>query len=210
MTPVRGNENEAGFTLLELLVSLVLTALLMAAVPPALKFAGRGVAVAAELDRRAHADAALAFVEQRLSEATAIYGRGDDGRLQIIFKGEAQTVSFVAPLSFKAGDSGFARYTIGLGNDSEGHAGLLLTWSPWRPAPPGGIPPPAVEPRSRLIVSPAIDLGLKYYGAASATDDPQWSDDWQRTDALPDMVEFKLTVAGGTRVRRIVLRLRGV
>lgn len=202
-------EREAGFTLLELLVSLALAALLMAAVPATVRFAKRGLTVAAELDTRARADAALAFLEQRLSQSTAIYDRGDDGRLRIIFEGSPQSIVFVAPVTFKTEDSGLARFKVSIGSDGDGRGGLILTWQPWRPTLAGGQSAETVEPRSRLLVSPAQDFALRYFGAPSASEDPEWSDTWQRGDSLPDLVEFRVTVSGGATVRVAVLHLKG-
>ena len=202
------NNRESGFTLLELLVSLALTALLMAAVPATLKFAQRGVAAAAELDSRARVGSALMFLEQRLSEATASYDRGDDGRLRILFNGEPNSLAFVAPLTFKTEDSGLARFTYALGSDSQGRSGLLLTWLPWRPAPAEGQSTAAEEPRSRLVITPANNFGLRYFGAASADDQPGWSETWQRNDALPDLVEFRVATHGGVKVSVVNLRLK--
>ena len=106
--PAKTRAGETGFSLIELLVSLVLLALLMVLIPGTLTMARREARVAVELDRRARFDAALTFVEHRLAEATAVYERGEDGRLHIIFDGEMDAVSFMAPLtvSFSGSASG--------------------------------------------------------------------------------------------------------
>ena len=135
--------HEAGFTLLELLVSLVLTALLMVAMPAALTLAKRTAAAGHELDRDAAIEAVAAFIENRLSEATAIYDRGDDGRLHVIFKGDPDALGFVAPIKFVTGDAGLAKLDLKIASDEQSHNGLVMVWTPWRPQQSSDQPSPA-------------------------------------------------------------------
>ena len=203
---------EAGFTLIELLVSLALLALLMAMVPSTLTLARREAQIAVELDRRAEFDTALNFVEQRLAETTAIHERGKDGFFHIIFRGDASRVGFVAPLTVARADDGLVRFDLGTGRDSDGRRGLILTWSPWRPAPPEEEEVPAAhkpqpQPRSRLIVPNAQSLRLRYRGLAADGETPIWTDNWRRPD-LPDVVELSVVAGGVTKVRTVILRLK--
>jgi prepilin-type N-terminal cleavage/methylation domain-containing protein len=184
---------EAGFTLLELLVSLVLISMLMVAMPAAFQLAKRTQTTATLLDRQAAIAAAASFMEQHISEATAIYDRGEDGRLHVIFRGEPNVLAFIAPLTFASAQSG-----------------LILTWSPWQPPANGDQPgPPPVE-RSRLLFPAATQFQLRYFGAASASQKPEWSDTWTRLDRIPDMIEFRISngAALDTFTRNIPLRLR--
>lgn len=201
---------EAGFTLIELLVSLALLALLMAMVPGTLTLARREAQIAEELDRRAEFDTALNFVEQRLAETTAIQERGTDGFFHIIFRGDASRVGFVAPLTVARADDGLVRFDLGTGRDSDGRRGLILTWSPWRPAPSEEEEAPAThkpQTRSRLIVPNAQSLTLRYRGLAADGETPIWTDNWRRSD-LPDVVELSVAAGGVTKVRTVILRLK--
>ena len=205
---VHSASNEAGFTLIELLVSLVLVALLLAAVPPALNFAQRSVMAVAALDHRSETDAALTFVEQRLAETTAIYDRGDDGRLRIIFSGEANAIAFMAPFML-AEASGLSKLELKIEDASSANPdGLMLRWTPWRPAPAEGenVPPPKTQ--SRRIVLGARSLDIRYFGAPLPGEKPVWSDQWARADTIPDLVELRVTLPGEVKVRQVALRLR--
>ena len=201
---------DGGFTLLELLVSLVLLSLLMSLVPPALRLAQRGPAIAAELDRRAEIDAALSFSVQQLGEATPIYLRGDDGRLQIQFDGKPEAIGFVAPAKFDSADSGLTRFDLALGSDAAGRHGLLLSWTAWRSASRYGTDPkngaPAVS-QSKLLIEGATDFRLRYFGSVRSRGEKDWSTSWPRTDALPALVEMSVTTAKETRRRIVTLHL---
>ena len=200
--------SEAGFSLIELLVSLALLALLMAMVPGTLTLARRETQVAVELDRRASFDAAMSFLEQQLAQATAIYERGEDGRLRIIFSGEADAVTFMAPSSVRALEAGLARFELKIGGDGDGRTGLIVSWMPWRPAPAEGETVTGPPPRSRLIVPDAQNLTLRYLGPGSDGEAPVWSPTWARTDAIPDLVEIKVTSGRQTKIRSVALRLK--
>jgi general secretion pathway protein J len=194
---------EAGFTLLEMLVSLALAALLFALVPGTLKFAQRWAATAAALDRSSRADAGLRFIEQRLAETTAIYERGDDGRLRIIFSGEPDKVTFMAPVKFDAAASGLAQLELKI---AEG--GLALAWTPWRPAVAGDDARSPAPTKSRIVVPASRGLALRYFGAVTQSDQPAWSDQWHRPDAIPDLIELRVSAEGEVKVLMLPLRLK--
>jgi general secretion pathway protein J len=202
---------DAGFTLIDMVVSIVLLALLMALIPSALRLAHRGPEIAAELDRRGAADAGLNFIERHLAEASAIFQRGEDGRLQIVFVGNPDAITFVAPVTFLAGENGLARFDVTIGRDAQGQIGVLGAWRAWQPVVSVSTPGArvAVVPsKSRLLVADATTLRARYFGSLQDQQPPEWSSPWPRADALPDMVELQVSALGETRTRLIVLRLR--
>ena len=201
---------DAGFTLLELLVSLVLIALLMVAMPAALQLAKRTQSTAIQLDRQATTEAAASFIEQRLAEATAIYDRGDDGRLHVIFRGQPGLLAFIAPVTVTTAQSGLARLQFEIGTDTDGRSGLVMTWSLWRPPAIADQSDTNPVAQSRLLIPAATQFELRYFGAASASQKPEWTETWTRMDAIPDLIEFRISngQALDTRFRSVALRLR--
>ena len=202
--------SDAGFSLLELLVSLVLISLLMVAMPAALQLAKRTQSTATQLDRQATTQAAASFIEQRLAEATAIYDRGDDGRLQVIFRGEPNLLAFIAPVTFATAQSGLARLQFEIGTDPDGRSGLIMTWSAWRPPAIGDRSNTQPVAQSRTIFPAATQFELRYFGAASPTQKPEWTPTWTRMDMIPEHIEFRISNGADldTQTRSIPLRLR--
>ena len=200
MTPIR--PAEAGFTVIDMIVSLILLALMMALVPTALRLAQQGPVIAAELDRRAAVDAGISFVVQRLTEATPLFQRGDDGRLQIAFSGTQDSISFLAPVRFDANTNGLGQFSVQLGLQ-----GLNLSWRPWFPTQ-GGQAAPIVNLRDRVIVPAATSVSLRYFGQKGTSALPEWVTTWESLDALPDLVELTVAVSDLVHVRRVELRLR--
>jgi prepilin-type N-terminal cleavage/methylation domain-containing protein len=203
---------QSGFTLLEILIALVLCGLILVGMPVALRLALRSHAVTKSLDEHTVFTASVAFIEQRLSEATPTFRRGEDGRQQVSFAGSEAVVSFVAP-TISGGDtpSGLAQFELGRGEDSGGRNGLVLSWSPAWPQSENDAALVATR-QSRLVVPNASGFALRYFGAPSQTQAPVWAGVWERTDQLPDLVEFTIQVSGlghhEAAARIVVLRLK--
>lgn len=208
------NRRDAGFTLLEMLVSLALLTLLLALMPPALRLARKGPAIATELERRSADEAAMSFIVQRLAEATPVYRRGDDGRLQIQFDGQPGRIGFIAPLRFDAASNGLARFDLAIGTGADGQQGLIMSWTPWQPknrdASAAGTSEATLAPptgKLRLMIPGAPDLRLRYFGALRSREAPGWASAWTRTDALPTLLELTVPAPTGLRQRVVHLQL---
>jgi general secretion pathway protein J len=206
---IRLNSHEAGFTLLEVLVSLVLISLLLAALPPALRISKNAFKVTANLDQQSVATASLGFLERRLSEAMPVYQNSPDGMLAIIFSGEPRSLRFVAPMIAPDQPSGLFLFSLSTIAAAGGRPSLELTWQPFRSnADHRDAPQP--EGR-RFLLADATGFALSYFGVQGPDGNAQWTDNWKRKDALPTLVEFTYKSPGGradVRTRRVELHLR--
>lgn len=205
------DRTEAGFTLIEVLVALVLTALALASLPSLFEMTWRANRAAISLDRQAEVDAVIAFVERTLSEATPVVEDSRGGQPTIPFAGGANWISFVAPLTFSRTDGGLVSFDIRLGSDSDGRSGLILAWTPWHPKPNFGTasrrqPPPPT--RSRMLVADADTFEVRYFGSGRINPPRQWVDAWARDDTIPDAVEIQLGIGNRRAVRSVSLQLR--
>jgi prepilin-type N-terminal cleavage/methylation domain-containing protein len=207
--PHRG---DAGFTLLELLVALALTALLMAAVPAALRIGTRAINQAEVLTNDAADRAAIDFVAERLTEAMTLYERGADGRLQVAFSGAANAIGFVTSTVMDprgAAPAGIFLMELGL-DRADGELGrLVLRWQPFRP---GQAKTSDLVHQERALLANVSALSFRYFGSAVPRAAAAWSDIWTGTETVPALVEIQ--VRRGARldseplVMRVPLRLR--
>ncbi|SFV36988.1 prepilin-type N-terminal cleavage/methylation domain-containing protein [Hyphomicrobium facile] len=200
---------EAGFTLLEVLVSLVLISLLLAALPHALRITKSAFNVTAKLDQESVTTASLAFLERHLSEAMPIYRNSPDGMLAMVFSGEPRAVKFVAPMISRDQQSGlflFSLSTVAASNDRQS---LALTWQPFRSVSDHRDAPQSEG--QRILLADATGFTLSYFGASAHSTKAQWTDKWTKKDALPTLVEFTYKLPdgrSGVRSRRVELHLR--
>ena len=201
---------DAGYTLIELLVSLVLLALVMVIIPSTLRLAARASATSAALIEGSDSGLALAFIEQGLAEAMPLLERDADGQLAIAFTGDAQSVRFVAPLANGPAGGGVyrVRLHVDTGSDDTRPALVLRLFR----LESGNVGDDGVTPlEERRLVEGLASAEFRYFGVPSGKQSAEWSPAWSRKDRLPDLVEVLLTPAGANSPAaplRVELKLR--
>jgi general secretion pathway protein J len=207
----RAEARQAGFTLLELLVGLALMALLMAAVPPALRIAARALDQSQALTNEAADQAALDFLGERLGQTMSLFERGEDGRLRIVFSGEPNRISFVAPGAMDPNadpPAGLFLLELRL-TQTDTRQQLMLRWQPFRTGQAAGGGAGAVS--ELVLLDSVAGLSFRYLGAP-AKGPAVWTDVWTSADTLPEVVEVVIPrrrqSAGGPWMLRVPLRLR--
>ncbi len=204
----QGHANrQDGFTLIEVIVSLMLLTLILSFIPGTLRIGQRVWERDEDFERRAALSTFRRYVEQRLAEAMPIHLR-DRAGLRIEFIGEPDRVAFVAPAEAGPAGGGVYRFDLRRAEGAGRHRPLVLRQALYRTAagPEAGEPPTALEHQSAIRVA---DLAFRYFGAPNAQGPRRWLAQWPRQDSLPDLVEISLTVGGRTpRAERVVVPLR--
>ena len=206
-------DRQAGFTIVELLVSLTILTLILAFIPGTLRIGQRVWEVDRTFERREGLSSFRRHVEQRLAEAMPIYFRSRTGEVRIEFAGEPGRLAFVAPAA--AGPAGGGVYHFELTHEGgSGRPPLILRQSLYRVPgdaktrndDPSLAAAATAEQRSRVGVA---GLAFRYFGASEPERPPQWQSQWIQRDSLPDLVEISLTTAGRTpKVERTIVQLR--
>lgn len=214
-----GFRGDAGFSVMELLVALVILGLVMALLPRTLSLASRAFRAADVVAVRSGEAAAVDFLAARLSETMPLYRRSDDGLLSISFYGLEQSISFVAPLQAGKDATGLARFTLQASRDSEGRdTGVELVWQIFRSENQPGQPP--LPEHRRMLMPSSEGFQLRYRGIKAASDDAKvfaaadetapssrlgdWQPQWTRPELLPNEVEITYKGIGGRLQTRIV------
>lgn len=202
MARLSPNRCDAGFTLVELLVSLTILALLLAMVPGTLRLGRRAWETPGQLDQASDELAALGFVQTHIKSAVPIFERDAQGVSRIAFSGAPLSVSFIVPLS--GGPYGGGLYRIELGS--------ALRVSLYQGASTSGQS--ALPAEERPLGNLSGRLHFRYFGAVQFGQAPLWHDVWPRTDRLPDLVEID-ALPGGKSLKapplfRSELKLRPV
>lgn len=189
---------DAGFTLIETLVSIMLLALVVAFLPGLLQLGTRALQSRTELDAISAAGPARQFIAQQLSGATAVLQRRSGGRLQLAFEGRRDELGFVAPASLGARQTGMQDYRIALvtSRDGDGTPQRALAVAV-RPFTLQGDTPAT----SSVLLRNVTKLSFRYFGRRSSEDgapwyDARWYDEWSGESALPQLVEMQLGFLG--------------
>jgi len=180
--------SDAGFTLIEVLVSLVLLALLLALLAGGLRYARSTWDATARLDELAAADMAETFLRARLAEAMPLYEQRKAGTVRALFQGEVDSMSFVAPAPNGPAGAGLYRYTLEAGAGMSGRRALTVMLAPHLPLVSDAAlkrPPERYE-----LMRDIRSVSFRYFGRGDLRSEPTWHATWLRTDALPNLVEI--------------------
>jgi general secretion pathway protein J len=186
---------QAGFTLLEVLVVLVVFGFLLLALTQGVR---TGLALrraqANHLAATADLDSTMRVLRNILT-GLPIVPSGD--RLLVTasgvgLKGEANRLSFVGDLPRGLGTTRLADMTLYVSEDQ-----LILSWTPHLHARPLGEPP--VPTRTALLAG-VKQLQLGYWGSPAQGDEAGWHSRWVGQQA-PDLIRVRLVFVQGDRRR---------
>ncbi len=186
--------SESGFTLVELIVALALTALVSLILLQGVGLTTTGVdRLARRADRLDAHRSVEAMLRHTLESASAIPTVG----------GEAGFVGKPASLKFLslAEDGGPGLYRIELGVDQVSATRSLYLIR--------RLAMPFAEPRAqRSVLAPRLRVfDIAYFGAWSPADAPVWHDRWEGVAYLPRLVRITLDTGDGEERPPIVVRL---
>jgi general secretion pathway protein J len=178
--------DESGFTLLELVVSLGLLALMTAFMAEGISLVRRGSTVLDRVEQEEGGRTVEAHLRRTLERAVPVFVSGEqDSEPKIVFSGEANRLAFVARADGRLETGGLVLVDFRV--EQSGDAFRFVTER--RPYPSGAATGDPVH----LLVGDLSALGFRYYGPPEPKADPTWSPRWTNPKALPDLVE--LTVA---------------
>ena len=206
---MRRCRSESGFTLMEVLVSLVLLALVLALLAGGVRFARGTWNTVARLDETAGADTAETFLRARLGEAMPLHEQRTAGIVRVAFRGAADTLSFVAPAPNGPSGGGLYRYALEAAPAAEPRRALVVKLAPYQPTQNELATDWASE--SHELVRNVKSVVFRYFGRNEVKGEPAWHAAWTRTDALPSLVEIAMARAdsdGGPLSLTVPLRLQ--
>lgn len=177
----RAESGQAGFTLVETLVSLALLGMASALVVAGLSGTHR---VWRHVENRAHGVETVEAAETILRHRVEIAVPGtryDGGAPYADFAGLPSTMTFVAPPGDALGPGGPRRYTLWLAPSGA----LVLSNTSDTPHMPG--------PRhDDVLLHGAQSLELAYFGAAPPDNSPGWRSTWRQRPAPPQLVRIRV------------------
>ena len=187
---------QAGFTLLELLVAIVLLGLIATLLLSGLQLG------TASRDRVAQTSGALedyrvidTFLRRRLT-AILPFVAGLQGDLATVrFTGEEQTMQFLVASVFRDETRGVRELSVAVDGASN-RKSLVALDAPWRADSAVNASPPA-----RYVLLEAIAAAsFSYYGANPAHSEPGWHRQWRNATGLPDLIRIDVTPADASRI----------
>jgi general secretion pathway protein J len=195
MTKVRTGSaqlaDQAGFTLVELLVALVLLSVITTAILGGIDFSHRVWKTSPERELRAEIEAAGETLGALLAETIPAVGPGDDGMAQLVFQGGQHDLVAVTLSEGRSQIGGMSltrlsRETGGATNVDQIRISSTVFRAGTAFAP---LPPDAA---TSVLFHDVVSLDLSYFGVVTSGKPPEWQDQWIGRDHLPELVRIRI------------------
>lgn len=189
MARVSRNRSQRGFTLVEMLVTLVLLSLIMLGLAGAMGTMGRTEESIDNrlswMDKARSGEGFLRSVLSRIS-AKKVQALQQTGSSSYFFTGEAQSMSWVGVMPARYGVGGRYHFRLAMGQ-YQGEPAIVLSYTPWIDVQ---TMPDWAAAESYPIFTHATSLSLQYQDGN--TDPPAWQAAWSAPDALPQAVQVTI------------------
>ncbi|MFA5949768.1 MAG: prepilin-type N-terminal cleavage/methylation domain-containing protein [Hyphomicrobium sp.] len=185
---------DGGFTLIEMLVSLALLALITATLAQMVFSARRALSYVDRASSQAPVYAAQSYVRSALEQAAPVEPQavGDQSRLG--FSGDADRVTFTtshAPLGVYQG-----LYRVGLGAEPNDRGGydLVAELELYRPTAAQAETAPR---RTAKLLSGVASVTFSYFQPNVQEGESHWRADWSQSGSLPSLVSLDVRFPRG-------------
>lgn len=194
---------EAGFTLVEVLVSLVLLALLLSLVPATFRMARQSWQAEVQLERSAALSTATDTLRRMLASALPLPAPRAAGQSSaLVFDGQSESIAFVAPAPSGLETGGIQVFTLSSkSRDRSAGRHLVLTVSAYSPGDRDALGIRERSGSSETVLAEDIGmLRLRYFGPSVDGGEPLWHDSWVQRTSLPLLIDIRFSLSGANRV----------
>jgi general secretion pathway protein J len=195
----------AGFTLIEMLVAIVLIGLLTAALFGGLRFAARASDRAtAATDHAAAVALAYGFLQTQLGNAQPYPATADPKDQQIVFDGAADQLDVITTAPARLAMGGFFHLHLGAA-EVQGQLHLLAEWRE-PPRRDDASPETPLEPT--VLLDRLRTVGFAFFGTTDPQVPAEWHARWQDATVLPKMIRLRIEFTDGWRAPDLIVAPR--
>ncbi len=200
-------QDAGGFTLLELLVTIMILTLMMTVAFGAVRLGSRSLEAGI---KRANASEEIRtvsdFLRRQFAQMIPV-SVGDDEVAQIAFTGDQNSIRFVAAARRHPAVAGLLVYTL-VTEEYANAQRLVLSYAPFDPG--AGDLPEAESDQHLILADGFATISFEFFGTSAADSMPSWHAEWQDDEEnLPELVRIRLVAMNGIgNWPELVLKIR--
>jgi general secretion pathway protein J len=203
--------DQAGFTLVELLVALALVSLITVAMLGGIDIARRVWQTGPERETRAEIEAATDTLRTLLAQTVPAVAPGDDGMARLVFQGGPHDLVAVILSDGRSQVGGMALTRLAFA--AQPAAGRTTSIGQIRISSTVFRAATAFEPMPADVASSALFHGvvsfdLTYFGAVTPGKPPEWQNQWLGQDHLPELVTVRIVLGTATEPISLSIPIR--
>lgn len=193
--PSPRGRTDAGFTLIEVMVAMLVLTMIMTTAFGALRLGDRsweaGMQRAGESEQLR---TTVTLLRRQLNQILPMVWSVDSER-RIAFNGDRTRVQFIAPAPQQHGATGLFEFTLSA-ETHEDDTRLVLNYTLFNPDHTGLAP--SDNGRKVLLAERLKSVELDYYGVMEGNDEPAWHAHWNsETQLYPELVRLRVTRESG-------------
>lgn len=205
MNRTGSQDDQAGFTLVELLVALALSAAIASFIIGGFHLVRRTSAITYDRERAGEVDAAATQLRGLLARTTPVKTIDEVDRVvRLLFEGRTDTITFVTLSEATAFQGGLMRVRLSSQDrpPSPGNpTALVLRTAVFR-----ANPRLVFESEPVVLFREVLGFSLQYFGAPGLGKPPQWHSEWLGRDRMPLAMLVQVDLASGSGTRRLIFQ----
>jgi general secretion pathway protein J len=190
-----GLQTEAGFTLLEMLVGLVLFSLTATLLTASLRAGRTALNAISRTSATIPVATSQGYLRQAVAQARPLPRNAALGSSTQNFSGTPQSMAFTTAFAPQGQFEGLYRVEIGVAaREQRAVSDLNLAQVIWRP-PADGSNPPALVRRATQLIGNVASVNFAFYGDMDDNAGASWHDSWLHPVKMPSLVALDVTFA---------------
>jgi general secretion pathway protein J len=187
---------EAGFTLLEILVAMVVLSLIVSSAFGALRMGERSWEAGLKRSGETETLRTVSGVLQRQFGQVLPLTWTEGTQRTIAFSGAREKLRFIAPAPLHQGSTGLFEYTLVVEADAD--SSQLVLYYRLHDPDTSEFQPEGSDRQRVLLVEDMTTASFDYYGSPISGDPPQWQSQWNSdAEEFPQLVRARLATDAG-------------
>lgn len=189
--------SQAGFSFLEVMISLALLVLISSFLFASIGTGRRAWEAGQRMSTANQLPAARAYIRRRLRSAELTYEQTNAGPFKPYFSGDSASVRFAASVEQHGAIGGVYRIHLHQKREGAGQVNLMVSETLFRPLVQARHGEGHQGRHVQSVIERVAAVRFRYFGSSFPGTPPRWFDTWPGDRGLPTLVELEITFPEG-------------